>query len=266
MNDINLNWCILDYDERDFIAGGDFNIETLPTITTNTNEYNQNEYANQYWHCLCTLYASVWVYSDNLNTSVDNWQRLELTKIRSSMKDFDKNIWWYLSEWINCVRKYFSVQSIRVNKKDFKKILDKWYRLNIWISVKDDYLEDIKDWVLNSTPKWNTKFWHSTTLKKINDNYIVDNYKDVFKHNKISVNNIDEFINSNVVFEWGYLIFSDSDNRILQIKKNIMSNIKLESARKAFELWIWNWKDWDKQVTREEASAMLYRLYEKLNK
>jgi hypothetical protein len=48
-------------------------------------------------------------------------------------------------------------------------------------------------------------------------------------------------------------------------KNKIMSEIKLESAKKAFELWIWNGLDWNKPVTREEASAMIYRAVEKLS-
>lgn len=51
----------------------------------------------------------------------------------------------------------------------------------------------------------------------------------------------------------------------LLYKKEIMSKIKLESAKKAFELWIWNGVDPEKTVTREEASAMIYRMFEKLS-
>lgn len=53
-------------------------------------------------------------------------------------------------------------------------------------------------------------------------------------------------------------------NLTLIYKKTIMEKIKLESAKKAFELWIWNGLEWDKPVTREEAAAMIYRAVEKL--
>lgn len=49
-------------------------------------------------------------------------------------------------------------------------------------------------------------------------------------------------------------------------KQKIMENIKLDSAKKRFELWIWNWLEWSKPISREEASSMIYRLYEKLQK
>lgn len=47
-------------------------------------------------------------------------------------------------------------------------------------------------------------------------------------------------------------------------KKTIMSKIKLESARKAMELWLYNWLNGDKPITREESAAIAYRLYEKI--
>ena len=54
-------------------------------------------------------------------------------------------------------------------------------------------------------------------------------------------------------------------NLDLLYKKRIMENIKLESAKKAFENWFWNWLEWDKPVSREEAGAMMQRVYDKLS-
>jgi len=54
-------------------------------------------------------------------------------------------------------------------------------------------------------------------------------------------------------------------NLTLIYKKTIMEKIKLESAKKAFELGIWNGLEWDKPVTREEAAAMILRALEKLS-
>ncbi len=61
------------------------------------------------------------------------------------------------------------------------------------------------------------------------------------------------------------LNFINNKEIILQYKKKIMENIKLESAKKAIENWIWNGIDWDKAVTREEAAAMIQRVFEKLS-
>lgn len=54
-------------------------------------------------------------------------------------------------------------------------------------------------------------------------------------------------------------------NLDLIYKKTIMEKIKLESAKKAFELGIWNGLEWEKPVTREEAAAMIFRALEKLS-
>lgn len=44
--------------------------------------------------------------------------------------------------------------------------------------------------------------------------------------------------------------------------KEKMSQEMEEKLSKAQELWIWNWKDWDKPATRAEVAIMCLRIYD----
>lgn len=46
---------------------------------------------------------------------------------------------------------------------------------------------------------------------------------------------------------------------ILDYKKRIMDGIKIDDAKKALELKVWNGERPQETVTREEAAAMVYR-------
>gem|GEM_PF-4041595 len=62
------------------------------------------------------------------------------------------------------------------------------------------------------------------------------------------------------------IIPKDNKNILLQHKNNIMKNINLESAKKAFENGIWNGENPQETATREETAAMIYRAMEQLKK
>ena len=208
------------------------------------------------------------MYADNINIDITENERKQLATRRVNLPDFDKNVWGYLSEWINDIRKFYKekwlpISSIRINtwSEDFKKVLDKGYRINIWMVIKDDYIKDTQeDWILNNTPKGTTKYGHSTTIKKIGDNYILDNYKGVLNYNKIKVNNLQDLIDKWIIYEWAYLLFVDENEKILQIKKQIMSMIKLESAKKFVARGYTDWTKPELPITREEFWAIMERV------
>lgn len=259
-----INWAILDYDERDFILGGEI---SLPDILSPTYEYNQLEWKDEYGYCLCTIYAPIWVVSDNTNITITGKQRKELVEQRYNLPDFDANVWWLLSEGINITRKYYKsiwykVSSLRINtKEDLFNLLDKWYRVNIWMIVKDDFIEDTqKDWILNSTPIWNPKYGHSTSIKKIWDNFIIDNYKWTHTYNKILINDLQNLIDEWIIYEWAFVLFLDKSNIINNKKKQLMEDIKLESAKAFVSRWYTNWERPQDNITREEMWAIFERV------
>jgi len=53
---------------------------------------------------------------------------------------------------------------------------------------------------------------------------------------------------------------------ILLYKKNIMSNITIEAAKKSFEAGIWNGQRPQETASREEVAAMIQRAMENIGK
>lgn len=262
------NWSLFIENDLDFKAWNIFNIDELPDLNTKTNELNQRKYSAEYGNSLCTLYWALWSAYDNIfSLSADD--EYKLCWMRYNMDDFDRNTWWWLYKWVDLVRKYYKSKwynyitsiTIPVWNYDFWKALDKWYRLNIWMKIKEWHIDAINDWILNIEELWKAnKYWHSLSIKKIWDNYLIDNYKWILKHNIIKIEDFKKFISEWIIFKYAYLIYNPERD----MTKEIRDNINLERAKKAFDEKIWNWLDWDKPATREEVSAMVYSMYEKL--
>ena len=228
-----LNWAVFSISNKDVLLGWDSVVmaKDFKSINTNTIEYNQIEFKDQFWYCLCTAYAPMWVVSDNILIPLTEEQRKQIVKLRTSESDFNPKIWWLLNTWVDVVRRYLksiwhNVNSYRINTKsnDFWELLDKWYRINIWINVKEWFYEDAQDnWVLDKFPIWAQEYWHSTSIKKIWDNYIVDNYKWVYKYNTFKLQDLKELIDKWIVFTWAYVLYNDKN---LLINDLIMSFYK----------------------------------------
>ena len=263
------NWAILSVDERDFIAWGNIDLSKLPNISTKTNEYNQLEFEAMYGRNLCTVYWPIWVVADNYSTLTKE-ERRELSDKRYNMSDFNPAIWWYLHEWVNATRQYckskwINISSARIEvwSKDFYDLLDKGYRINIGMSIKEKYLSEILNWILDTAELGRRKSGHSLWIKKVWDNYLIDNYKNKLPHNKIKLTVLKELIANRTIYRWSYLLWVDRDNLIDKKKKEIMENINIEEAKEAFLKWIWNWERATEPVSREEAATMIMRAVEK---
>lgn len=259
------NWAILEISDLDYVAWwGVFDIEKLPDIKTISNELNQNEFASAYGYCLCTLYGILWSAYDNIK-ELSEEERKQLSKQRAEMDDFNPSVWGYISRGVDLVRKYYKKTfpnvtsiAIEVGSDTFYRALEKWYRLNIGLYIKEWYKEGTSDGVLVFDELWKkNRYWHSLSIKKIWDLYIVDNYKGIMPYNTFKIEDFKKFINE-VFFKYAYLIYNPDRNMNDEIRKNI----KLESARKAFDKNIWNGMDWDKPATREQVAAMIDRALE----
>ncbi len=266
------NWAILAIDERDYVVWKIdwLDINKLPVIDSGVNSYNQLEYSDSYWNCLCTLYASIWMVADNAKYKFTWTERQELCKLRIKESDFDINVWWYIVTWNNIVRNYLKKKWVkliqyRVSTKnnDFKILLNKWYRINIWLTIWETFLEDMQDnGILNKVNFWKSKYGHSTTIKKIWNNYIIDNYDWKLKYNQVEISDLQALIDNWVIFEWAYLQIIDENNLKLKLKQKIMNDIKIESA-KLFVAREWKYTNWENpqnNITREEVWAILERV------
>ena len=253
-----VNGAILELDDRDWIAGWeDVSLDGLPTIKTPDNEYNQNEFASEYGYCLCTLYRAIWVVADNCWISFNETQRKELAKLRYNSYDFKPEVGGYIAEWLNIVRKYtakdLAQYRFSVTDSIFNTLLDKWYRINIWISVWETYLKDRQDnWQLDQVSFGKTKYWHSTTIKKDGANYIIDNYKWKYKWNKIKVGKLQELIDGKIIFPYAYII---TNKNMQDVPSEVLAQQILEIKDIS-----------DVPASKKEMAIMLWRLIKRLDK
>ncbi len=152
-------------------------------------------------------------------------------------------------EWL--IENYFEVK----NEDQMNDAFWKWFFIysgsnnGDWAFVRDKKIYRVR-------PDWKI-LWHAfmfPSKEKILNSYGKDNWYAFFPKELYSTT----YTKYAIVPKNGY-------NLDLIYKNIIMSKIKLESARKAMENWFWNWVDGEKPVTREEASAMIQRVYEKLS-
>lgn len=207
-------WAILQSDERAYKLGST-NIEIIPSLNKKTFEYNQLEFAIEFWTNLCTLYAPIWMLSDLTWEEIPKEQRYELCKRRTTQYDWDKNIGWLFTVGRNVVRNWWNENnpnnqirevSFEIGSKEFYDVLDKWYRINLWYRGNRKYNEDVSDWVLDSSNIGATTYGHSTTLisavrtKNNKIKLVVDNYAWVKKFNIYSIKDFQAFLDSGIVF------------------------------------------------------------------
>lgn len=266
------NGAIFADDEMIYKIGGEVNIDTLPTLhplsEDNITELNQNEFADELWYALCTVYAPMGMLSDNTYIDITEKQRLELARKRSEQPDFNKNIWGYISvgvEIVASINNKLEILKVSTKTQHFFSLLGKNYRINIGLNIKESWNSITGDWVISMMDidkLWKRITWHSTSIVKIWDKYyIVDNYNGVKTYNIIELEVLQKMIDDDIIYEWAYIIFLNTNNLKEKMQEEILNSIKLLRAKEAFKLWIWNGLDWKDVATREETAAMVYSMY-----
>jgi len=236
MENINYWWAILNIDERDYILGWNnwIDIDNLPKIESSIIEYNQLEFKKQFWTCLCTTYAWLGMFSNNSNKKINSVWRLNHTMVRSNLSDFNKKVWWLLSEWVKSV---IDVEKnwimYRIHKSNILKLINKWYTINIWIYVWEDLKLASSDWIISieeiQTIK-DKKRGHSTLINANKD--WQDSYVLIKEHNITKLKNLESFINSWVVYDWAYLIVPNN------VIKEYFKTKLTWNAKKDLNMWV----------------------------
>lgn len=247
-------WCIFEEDTETPIFWGVWfiDLDKLPNITWWIYEYNQLEFVDDFWYCLCTAYWAIWAISSNDNKEIEEYLRYSIMKARTKVR-FNPKEWWYLKDWADIVADFTWWLSYQIPKQRIKEFLDKWYRVSFGMYVWNDYKNYTQDWILTDEEILkikDTKFWHCLTMK---NNLIIDNYKWVLQDNTTEVDNIDKFINSWFVYDTAYLIIWE------------------EIIRKVFiDKMTWDFtKDWDfvaELMKNKEIYPTEFRIAQKLLK
>jgi len=211
-------------DPRDYKLGGDTGIEIPEAFNTETHEYNQLEFSKIFWNNLCTLYWPTGSLSDLIGRFIEWADREELCKKRTSEDDWDASIGGYWVVWVNCVRHWWNdanpnnqIRQFNLTKEQFMEALIKGHRPIIGYRGNSAYNLDASDGVLDSVDIWKTTYGHFTTVKFIDGEFVVDNYKWVKTHNTYKIADFEAFIDSDITFPSYYLYLFASDAMDAQI-------------------------------------------------
>lgn len=209
-----MKWAILDlpaWAEQDYRLWNDTQykgipLKMLPSITSNNVCYNQLEFEKEFWDCLCTQYFWIIMHSNNTNKPISLPIRHQLCENRVKI-NFDPKVWWYLVDWIkNTIDTLKDWIMYRVHKTDIKTLLDKgyvvWIGMYTWLDI-NTARADWKITIAEMEKIVNAKYWHATCLRK---NVWLNSYEWVIANNKVEIENIDEYLKSWFIYDWGYLI------------------------------------------------------------
>lgn len=255
MEEIITNWCIFIENESDYKLWSSqslIDLSLLPKINSWNYEYNQLEYKDKYGSNCCTIYAPIWMYSNNLNFKINADIRTKLVDYRTKLKDFDPKIWGYLVDWVKSV---YDIQKdclfYQIPKQQVKKLNDLWYYVNVWIyagwdvNKADDDGKFTSDEIMNIV---NANLWHSTLLCK---DIRHDSYFGIKTHNRTNIENIDKFINSWFVYQNAYVLIP---NKV--IKRYFENLLKNKTYNQAFEYYF----KLSETLYKKEAQILQYVL------
>lgn len=193
------------------------------------------------------------------------WELCEMSSTRSA------TLWDFLINWPKLLKKldliewYFQINSIDEAKIALSNSqpIHCWTNKIDWWLTRQDNIAVIWSWVWHAfhiiwfNATWNEKI---DALHKIPNNCFICKNSGTWYDNWFFYLKFEDFEN----LFYTKIIFENKLDNILLYKKKIMANLKLDSAKKCFELGIWSWENPNSAVTREECAAMVYRMYEKL--
>lgn len=262
---IEQDTCIDKIDERDYKYS-----EILGLSERDRSHFIdlESDYQNQRLEEI-TKYMCVF-FSNSHNSNIMNF--LEWSETRTTWKELwleaekekmlDVKSWTYLVNWPKFLKMkglisgYSKVSSLDEIKDSIfsGKPVSVWSNKIKWSLVKKAPFTVVE---------WNS-YWHAFIIIGYDDDkehFILKNsyWKDEFDNWKFYL----KYENIDLLFDSKYSLI-DSPDLILQYNKKIMSEINIEKAKEAFELWIWNWKDATKPASREEVATMILRGLEKL--
>jgi len=204
------------YDERDFIFGGDLIIpDTKHKFEEFKIQYNQKTVSKM----SCTVFGSMGAVSDltgytfNLGTAKGIWE--EAKKLGAS-----DTRGWYISSAVNLVQKRYnelypkdtvSYYRVQLCSEEAIEALNKGYSLVVGFSGNRNYTNDKNDGVLDGTDFGATTYGHCVRLYKSGDKYIVDNYDGQVLFNIYQLKDLNTLVDNSVFFKNAYFYVKDNE-------------------------------------------------------
>lgn len=144
--------------------------------------FTYNQYLNKRSYVSCTVFAAVWMASDQTNyqfsydeiKEIDDssYENPEFVHIRHRWE------WAYVSDMVNHVRKwwnkneklvkkYWKLASYCISKYDneiIEDVINNLYTIDWNLGLNSKYNEDKKDWMIDWTDFWTKTSWHSVCV------------------------------------------------------------------------------------------------------
>lgn len=229
----------------------------------------QNQWLEEITKYMCVFYSTA--HGNNEQNIIEG------SKVRIKWKDF-----WLIASQRNLLdlKRWAKIKSWPDLAKDLKYI--KGYSL-----VQE--LEEIKDSLVNNKPivvgtnkgKWiaarkspyilelGESYGHGFVIIGYDDNYegwclIYKNsyWENWWDEGKFYIRYTDF---KDILYYSKYSLLDEIDP-IIDYKQQVMKKINIPMAKVGFELWIWNWQEAEKPMTREEVVTVVLRTVEKVSK
>ena len=254
-----INSCYDIPDERDFkYSEICWNIDLPEEFKIDLESDYQNQWLEEITKYMCVFFSSThWV---NIMNSLENcWEEVykwkDIWLKAHELWRLDLTKWAAIQDWpktvrdLNHINSWFLVQWI----EEIKQALYNKHLVVVWSNQLNWKEAILKPW---------KSYWHAILIIGWNKEwFIIKQSYGKERWNKWTQILPYEYLDKLYFSKYALV---DNPNSILLYKQKIMDNIKLESAKKAFENWFYNWLDWDKTATREEVAAMIERVYEKI--
>lgn len=237
------------------------NSDLLPTLYKKDEiRYTYNQYKNKWSWVSCTIFAAVWMASDQTNYqfSYDEIKEIDDSSYDNPEWIHPRKVWqWaYVSDAVNHIRrwwnkneklvkKYWKLASYYISKYDDEIIeyaINNLYTIDWNLCPTAEYNEDKKDWMIDGTNFGNKTNWHSVDVickegqRSVKDSGSTPYYW--LRHKLSQISNIGE---------WFYiytLVREDNYERIKElneIKAKILNWQEINS-----ELWHLSWSEYHK--------------------
>ena len=152
--------------------------ELLPKLHKKDEiRFEYNQYANKWSYVSCTIFAAVWMASDQTNYQFSYDEIKEIDDMSYTRWRIRGQGWYVQSavklvaDWWNdnkkLTEKYWKVAYYRISKYDdevIESVIDKLYTLDTNYQGNKKYWEDKKDWVLDGTDFWPATYGHSVDI------------------------------------------------------------------------------------------------------
>lgn len=255
-----VNWCFDIIDERNYLYSEICWNTELPNnfIIDKSSDY-QNQGLEEITSYMCVAYSTThWV---NILNNIENLWEWDYNAKEFGLKmvelwRLDTTKWAVILDWPKTAREVWNIDSYFQVKTidEVKQAIVNWHPVVTWSN------QLAWDKVCYEKPS----YWHCILIIGYNETgFIIKN--SYWKWEYDNWTNLLPYSLFDKLF-YTKLALVDKPNTILQYKQQIMANITIEEAKKAFEQWIWNWLNPKWNANREEVATMIYRAIEKLKK